>query len=272
MAEPIPASPSLRDALEVTQADRDAAADAFPAVHEVMREMIREGCYDDSAPVQAFARHRIAASAKPLGESGATATPDQGYAMGWCAAVEAAAQVAIKWRDENKAAAAKARTREGRLAGAGLDHPGMAEMLDGAAIECNAIAGAIRELPLPLATPATPYREAVARAAEYLRRLDEGGWGDGDIADAKYCASAIEALSLGLRPIIEDPEAKARELLANEYDRIGYHAPAARVRQGGGDDIDAAALRAIIASLSLSKGETKPVAQYPGPSSIGDEE
>lgn len=61
-------------------------------------------------------------------------------------AFEEAALIAEKWRDENRAAAAKARTRESRMAGLGVDHPGMAEMLDGAAIECNAIAGAIREL------------------------------------------------------------------------------------------------------------------------------
>lgn len=61
-------------------------------------------------------------------------------------AFEEAAQIAEKWRDENKAAAAKARSREGKLSRLGLDHPGMADMLEGAATECNAIAAAIREL------------------------------------------------------------------------------------------------------------------------------
>lgn len=61
-------------------------------------------------------------------------------------AFEEAALIAEKWRDENRAAAAKARTRESRMSALGFDHPSMAEMLDGAAIECNAIAGAIREL------------------------------------------------------------------------------------------------------------------------------
>lgn len=61
-------------------------------------------------------------------------------------ALEEAAKIAERWRDENRAAAAKARTREGRMERLGLEHPDMADMLDGAAIECNAIAGAIREL------------------------------------------------------------------------------------------------------------------------------
>jgi len=61
-------------------------------------------------------------------------------------AFEEAARIAEKWRDENRAAAAKARSREHRLSSLGLDHPGMADMLEGAATECNAIAAAIREL------------------------------------------------------------------------------------------------------------------------------
>ncbi len=56
------------------------------------------------------------------------------------AAYERCAQIADKWRDENKEAAAKARksVSEGSR--------NMAEMLDGAAIECNAIAAEIRGL------------------------------------------------------------------------------------------------------------------------------
>lgn len=50
----------------------------------------------------------------------------------------AAATLAERWRDENKAAAARARK--------GRDQGDMAEMLDGAAIECNAIAGEIRKM------------------------------------------------------------------------------------------------------------------------------
>lgn len=52
--------------------------------------------------------------------------------------LEAAAVIAEKWRDENKAAAAKARKSFSEGA------RNMAEMLDGAAIECNAIATEIR--------------------------------------------------------------------------------------------------------------------------------
>lgn len=74
-------------------------------------------------------------------------------------AFEEAARVADKWRDENKAAAARARTREGRLERAGFDHPGMADMLEGAAIECNAIAQAIRELKGTERAPHHSWRE-----------------------------------------------------------------------------------------------------------------
>lgn len=52
------------------------------------------------------------------------------------AALREAAAIAEKWRDENRLAAAKCRKRDN----------GMAEMLDGAAIECNAIMGAILNL------------------------------------------------------------------------------------------------------------------------------
>lgn len=68
------------------------------------------------------------------------------YAAGYAAAVAEARAIAIKWRDENKIAAAKARKRDSRLSAAGFDSPGMADQLDGAAIECNAIADAIARL------------------------------------------------------------------------------------------------------------------------------
>lgn len=59
-----------------------------------------------------------------------------------------AAAIAEKWRDENKAAAAAARKRGRARSDFDGNQTGyiMAEQLDGAAIECNAIAGAIREL------------------------------------------------------------------------------------------------------------------------------
>lgn len=56
---------------------------------------------------------------------------------------EACAALARQWCEENKIAAAKAKSREARMSAFGFDHPGMSEMLDGAAIECNAIASAI---------------------------------------------------------------------------------------------------------------------------------
>ncbi len=55
-------------------------------------------------------------------------------------AIERAAQIADDWAGENKASAAKAR----RSVSEGCQN--MAEMLDGAAIECNAIAAEIRKL------------------------------------------------------------------------------------------------------------------------------
>lgn len=70
------------------------------------------------------------------------------YARGWNAALEAAAAIADKWRDENRVSAAKA-SRRGRWR---HDIDGdetmlvMAEQLDGAAAECAAIRHAIREL------------------------------------------------------------------------------------------------------------------------------
>lgn len=62
--------------------------------------------------------------------------------------IEKCAGIAEQWRDENKASAAKARKRE-RLHGiGGYESPQMADQLEGAAIECNAIAAAIRALPI----------------------------------------------------------------------------------------------------------------------------
>lgn len=52
-------------------------------------------------------------------------------------AFEEAARLAEKWRDENKAKAAEDRKH---------GNTSMADRLDGAAIECNAIAEAIRAL------------------------------------------------------------------------------------------------------------------------------
>lgn len=68
------------------------------------------------------------------------------FQRGYEACREDAAAIADKWRDENKAAAAKARTSERKRDAMGLEHPGMSDMLDGAAIECNAIAGEIRNM------------------------------------------------------------------------------------------------------------------------------
>lgn len=72
--------------------------------------------------------------------------PSASYREGWIDAVKAATEIAIKWRDENRAAAARARKR-GRMAEAfGFEPAHFAEQLDGAATECHAIAGAISDL------------------------------------------------------------------------------------------------------------------------------
>lgn len=57
---------------------------------------------------------------------------------------ERCARIAELWRDENKAAAAKARKREKMHGIGGYESPQLADQLEGAAIECNAIAAAIR--------------------------------------------------------------------------------------------------------------------------------
>lgn len=119
-----PAEQIADGALGVTQRDREAAAayvrDRFG--DDLLANEILRGTRDRaSMTVHAFARHAQQARAQAL---------------------EEAAKVAEQWRDENKASAAKARKRSH------FDHdiPHMAEMLDGAAIECNAIAAAIRAL------------------------------------------------------------------------------------------------------------------------------
>jgi len=62
------------------------------------------------------------------------------YETGWNAAIAAAEAIAIEWRDENRTACNKARKSISEASQM------MADQLDGAAIECNAIAGAIRGL------------------------------------------------------------------------------------------------------------------------------
>lgn len=52
-------------------------------------------------------------------------------------------------------------------------------------------------------------------------------------------------------------EETARELLAVEYDRAGYHRPASRVRQGQFDDFDTAAIRAILSALGPPPTEVR---------------
>lgn len=125
-------------AVAVEQIDRDAAANMLDAYRDrltpdeqaesaMLAVNIRAGLHDDAPRVQAFARHRIAS-----------------HALGKAEQREADALIAEKWRDENKAAASKARVSERKRDALGLAHPGMSYMLEGAAIECNAIAVAIR--------------------------------------------------------------------------------------------------------------------------------
>ncbi len=75
------------------------------------------------------------------------------YQAGWNAAIEHCAAIAELWRDENKAAAARA------LKMRGFGYSDMADALDGAAIECNAIAGEIRKLSLAAALKSRAMQE-----------------------------------------------------------------------------------------------------------------
>lgn len=70
------------------------------------------------------------------------------YTNGWNAAIRQAAAIAEVWRDENKVACNKARLKGRKRHSFDGDETQLvlAEQLDGAAIECNAIAAAIREL------------------------------------------------------------------------------------------------------------------------------
>jgi hypothetical protein len=72
----------------------------------------------------------------------------EAFDAGWDAAIDAAEALALKWRDENRASRDSARVRGARRNAWDGDqtHLIMAEQLDGAAIECHAIAGAIRDL------------------------------------------------------------------------------------------------------------------------------
>ena len=73
------------------------------------------------------------------------------------------AAIAERWRDENKASAAKAR-KSARVRG----DNGMADQLEGAAIECNAIAQEIRRLATAEAASGAGEREAFVRLCEAL--------------------------------------------------------------------------------------------------------
>lgn len=106
----------------VTQADRDAAESAFDDVlgnagsyAEFGLPSYREAGVRSLA--EAFAQHAVRAAERMRSEAEA---------------------MALQWRDENKASVAKARKQHCWE---------LADQLDGAAIECNAIATAIRAIP-----------------------------------------------------------------------------------------------------------------------------
>lgn len=82
--------------------------------------------------------HLTAAEERCLAEHAARHRA-QAYAAGKADERKRCAKIAEKWRDENKAAAAKARKRDTVFGSNGL-----ADQIEGAAIECNAIAAAIR--------------------------------------------------------------------------------------------------------------------------------
>lgn len=86
----------------------------------------------------------------------------------FAAGIEAAAKLAEAWREENKAQAAKDR-KVGNIS--------MADRLDGAAIECNAFAAAIRRLTPTDTDTAIPAGEDFGvsrRAAEVRARQPRG--------------------------------------------------------------------------------------------------
>lgn len=70
------------------------------------------------------------------------------YTRGWNEAIAAAEAIAIKWRDENRASRQRALKVGQKRAFYDGDETQliMADQLEGAAIECNAIAQAIRAL------------------------------------------------------------------------------------------------------------------------------
>lgn len=76
---------------------------------------------------------------------------------GWNAAIDAAEAIALKWRDENRTACIRARKAVSEASQM------MADQLDGAAIECNAIAGAIRELRTKPKPPPKPEPSLLER-------------------------------------------------------------------------------------------------------------
>ena len=71
-----------------------------------------------------------------------------GYSAGWNAAIERCAAIAEKWRDENKAQRVRALKSGRRRYAFDGDETMlvMAEQLEGAEIECNAMAQEIRAL------------------------------------------------------------------------------------------------------------------------------
>ena len=107
--------------MTVTQADRNAAASLrmiqAPLADPRVICGYRDGKLDDSDEVQAFAAHLQAVLL-------------EGVRIG----IEVAAKMADEWRDENRKNVSKSRHSSN-----------MSDMLEGAAIECNALAQEFRK-------------------------------------------------------------------------------------------------------------------------------
>lgn len=124
------------------------------------------------------------------------APQSEGVGDEWSEAIELAASIADKWAAENKAAAAKARRSPNKAVN------GMEEMLDGAAIECNAIAAEIRKLSR---SAPVGQREGVIEAGREAyfagfsdgfvdRSVGENGFPDEE--EEKIICGAIEPVSI----------------------------------------------------------------------------
>jgi hypothetical protein len=190
------------ETVEVIQADRDAAAKLLGFNDwEDATDYRLSGRQDAqvAATDQAFARHRLAFSAPPGGER-----EDIGAGNRDCLAKRRPGEpmFILLGRDPDAHNIVRSWASRRRAAGGDPEHyEPVYDIADAmqvyAAKPENAPASAPSPEAYPPVTVFPPHqgdREAIARAAEYCRRLAEDGWGTGDIADAAHCADELEKL------------------------------------------------------------------------------